>query len=405
MNYPFPLITNIEQVRKAVAGREEFKEVDKGDHIIFNYLVNFADTFPNPWEKYNFPLDGEKEVLNTNSTLLRECRGLVFDKETGRVISRRYHKFFNLNEKPETAHEKLDFTKPHVILEKLDGSMIAPYITSDGELYIGTKMGDTDVAKNAADFISRNDNISEFIEACLRGDETPIFEWCSRRNRIVVDYPDDMLILTAVRDNITGKYLKYSVIKELSKIWQIQCVKAIESTSDDILSSLSTLEDAEGYVIRFDDGHMIKVKGDWYVQLHRLLDSVKNEKDIIPLILNDKLDDAKAFFPDDLAIKLDRFGEKMMQNIFVFADSVLFSTRLLFASQYSDKEFAEAIKESPIKSLFFSIKKHVNKNGYSGKDELREIIFNIVKDNIIKSCSTKAKVEEIRHIIKVKWDD
>ena len=46
MFYKFPVIKNIEQARKAIAGREEFIEADKGDYIVFNYLVNFEDTFP-----------------------------------------------------------------------------------------------------------------------------------------------------------------------------------------------------------------------------------------------------------------------------------------------------------------------------------------------------------------------
>jgi hypothetical protein len=51
--------------------------------------------------------------------------------------------------------------------------------------------------------------IRDFCYDCvIDGDMTPIFEWCSRNQRIVVDYPEDMLVLTAVRDNIEGVYIE-----------------------------------------------------------------------------------------------------------------------------------------------------------------------------------------------------
>jgi len=37
------------------------------------------------------------------------------------VISRRLHKFFNIGELPETESERVDISRPHVILEKMDG--------------------------------------------------------------------------------------------------------------------------------------------------------------------------------------------------------------------------------------------------------------------------------------------
>lgn len=54
----------------------------------------------------------------------RELRGLIFSAADGTVISRRFHKFFNIGELPETQPEKVDMSIPFVVLEKLDGSMI-----------------------------------------------------------------------------------------------------------------------------------------------------------------------------------------------------------------------------------------------------------------------------------------
>jgi len=92
----------------------------------------------------------------------RECRGLIFDAKTGELLSRRFHKFFNINEKEESMLENMtDLSGGHIILEKLDGSMIGTieFVVSAiinsltigafiwrGEVIYGTKLGDSIVS-------------------------------------------------------------------------------------------------------------------------------------------------------------------------------------------------------------------------------------------------------------------
>jgi hypothetical protein len=80
--------------------------------------------------------------------------GLVFCKKEGVVLSRRLHKFFNVGEMAgESTVECIDFACPFVATEKLDGSMICPYVTG-GVLRMGTRMGVTDTAKACEAFIA-----------------------------------------------------------------------------------------------------------------------------------------------------------------------------------------------------------------------------------------------------------
>ena len=104
----------LDLAKEAIKGKDEFVVKDCGSYSIVNYTVAFADTFP--------------EIVCDHDAILRELRGAVFDNTTGECISRRYHKFFNVGEREETLPENLDFSKPHVVLEKLDGSMVAPFI-------------------------------------------------------------------------------------------------------------------------------------------------------------------------------------------------------------------------------------------------------------------------------------
>jgi len=51
-----------------------------------------------------------------------------------------------------------------------------------------------------------NKKYQQFAKWCIENRLTPIFEWCSRKQRIVIDYPEDKLVLLAVRENMSGKY-------------------------------------------------------------------------------------------------------------------------------------------------------------------------------------------------------
>jgi len=196
----FPIIKNADQVLKAIDGNHAFivKRDEENDLLIINYVLNTPDTFP-PF--------GDDPVENERLALLRECRGITFRLSTGELISRPLHKFFNIGERRDVDPEAIDFNKPHRILTKLDGSMLRPIMTKNG-LRWGTKMGVTDVAKIAEEFINNNNTqYNDFATWCIKSDLTPIFEWCSLKQRIVISYSEDNLILIAVRHNFTGEYL------------------------------------------------------------------------------------------------------------------------------------------------------------------------------------------------------
>lgn len=190
MNYEFPKILTIEEVLPALAGRDEFIVADRGDHVILNYTVAFDDSFGTP-DDYH-------------SQLRRECRGLVFYSD-GQLMSRPFHKFFNLGEKPETAD--LNLSVSHELLIKEDGSFIRP-LHVGGKMIWGTKMGFTEVGEKATFFANKNENYVRFGKHCMENNLTPIFEYVAPDNKIVISYEKENLILLAVRDNFTGSYLR-----------------------------------------------------------------------------------------------------------------------------------------------------------------------------------------------------
>jgi RNA ligase len=104
MEYTFPKNITLDDVKEEIKDNKEFIIVEKDNFTVVNYVYAAPETFDTP--------------------LKAELRGLIFCNETGKVINRRFHKFFNVGEKLNAGD--IDISKPHVILEKLDGSMISP---------------------------------------------------------------------------------------------------------------------------------------------------------------------------------------------------------------------------------------------------------------------------------------
>ena len=264
-----------------------------------NYAVGLENTFSLVRHRTHY-----------NMWMRRECRGLIFNTETGEIISRPYHKFFNVGERDETQLNKINLYSPHVVLEKLDGSMIRPIPTKEG-FRLGTKAGITDVAMNAEVFIADKSEYAEFILAMFDGGMTPIFEWCSNKNRIVVSYPKDQLILTGIRNTVMGNYLLYENMKELAEHWNIPVVKAVDGLAVQninlFVEQVREWDDGEGIVLRFNDGHMVKVKADDYVLRHKSKDQINQEKNVLQVIIDDSVDDLVPLLTPDDANRVKSF--------------------------------------------------------------------------------------------------
>lgn len=300
LKYDFPRIETLADVAKYIDNvdfKDSFYIHRKDWYTVVGYHVNFEHTFK--WHD-----DDE-----FGSAIRRECRGLIFNSDN-ELISRPYHKFFNVGEKEELGIDQVDFNTPHRVYEKLDGSMIRP-IPIDmktGDFRLGTKAGVTDVAMNAETWVASKPNYNTFIRQMVTYGLTPIFEWCSRKNRIVVDYPEDRLVLTAIRDTIDGNYLTYDNLNALAQIHNIDLVKSYENNSEDVVHQVRKWNtDDEGIVIRFDEGHMLKVKSENYLQLHKGKSAIANERNVVELVVNDKVDDVVPLLSTDDADRLRKF--------------------------------------------------------------------------------------------------
>ena len=390
MNYEFPIITHISDVLPAINGRDEFVVAEKEGYTVINYNVMMADTFPDV-SSGRTTISGAP-IENRDAAIRRECRGIIFDSKTGDIIRRPFHKFFNVNERDETQDHVVDLSHPHAILEKLDGSMIAPFYV-DGVMVFGTKMGVTDVAKPVEEFVNANPKYLDFSRECLDRGVTPIFEWCSRKQRIVLDYKEDQLILTAMRFMEDGGYFVRSAMETIASRHDIPVVRQFEPQTDmkAFLEHVRDLEDLEGFVVRFDDGHMLKLKCHWYLQIHKAKEAILQDRNIVELILEEHLDDVKAHLPAEDRDRLTQFESDINKAINITVSDIRIQLDSLARNGVDRKTFALGRAQEIdgyIRPIIFRLFGRTDVS----KDEIRGLVCNTLRNNLGRT----AKYEAIR---------
>lgn len=296
----FPYIENLSQMKSILEAKPELRLIDSGlGTLSVAYNISDRNTFKDP--------------------LACEARGITFDKETGNIIGRPLHKFFNLGEREDTLKNNVNFSDIFSIWDKIDGTMISLHRVN-GNLAVKTKKSFlSNEAKRATQFLSKpeNQNILKFCNE-LVDEFTPVFEFTDPENTIVISHKKKDVVLLHVRHIKTGSYIPYNDpdltalvekynVKRLSPLNLKQTEKGTLDI-DSVLEDLKVIEGIEGYVMQFNDGRMIKIKSDWYNAQHRAEAGLR-ERDVVKMFLDGTLDDVKG------ALKTDGYDITKLESI------------------------------------------------------------------------------------------
>lgn len=392
MRYSFPKINRLEEVREAIKDSKEFIVAEREWGFVVNYLVSGPDTFPGVHTAGGSAQMREEETRA--KAIRRECRGLIFCKKTGRITRRPLHKFWNINERDETRLDCIDFSIPHRVYTKLDGSMLAPFEVEYGSGIIrwGTKMGaGTDVATATEVFVADNPKYQLFAEWCIKQDITPIFEYTSPgKHRIVVDYDKPMLTLLAARHMITGEYIDVPDMISKFEIPIVQVHNPVSNPSA-FIEEIKTLKGSEGVVVAWSDGHRVKVKGEWYVTIHKAKDRILHENGVIEMLLDEKVDDVKPFLPEADRHALECYEREFWHGVqdtaarwqlaYIDAKSLFGADRKAFAMEWAPK-FDQYLRAAIFKA-------------WDNPDfDFRAAVVDAVRKNL----GTQNKVNDARHL-------
>jgi T4 RnlA family RNA ligase len=306
--------------------------------------------------------------------ITKMCRGLILDKE-GNVVAKAFDKFFNyeeltLNDIPEESFE---------VFEKLDGSL-GILFWYQGKWILASKGSFiSDQAIKGREILNNKYN----VEVLPKG-YTTVVEIIYPENRIVCDYgEDEELVVLSMISNANGKELDYDSMLSINEVSGFPTIKKYDGITDyDALKSQIN-GNREGYVIRFKNGFRMKIKGEEYVRLHRILTGFSNV-DIWEYLKDGKdLDELLDRVPDefDLWVKntvkdLNKQFWEIQSSSAGFVDNYR-RTRSLAHIPFDKKEFAALVMTQPktLRPIMFSM--------YDGK-KYDEIIWKSLRPKYSK---------------------
>ena len=198
--------------------------------------------------------------------ITKMCRGLILDQD-GNVIAKGFDKFFNLEE--HTSEEIPN--EPFEVFEKLDGSL-GILFWYQGQWILATKGSFT-----SEQSIRAKEILNKYNYHPIPKGYTTLVEIIYPENRIVCGYGnEESLVVLSMINNSSGKELDYTSLLYISDETRMPVVKKYDGINDyKTLKSLIS-KDREGYVVRFRNGFRIKIKGEEYVRLHRILTGFSN---------------------------------------------------------------------------------------------------------------------------------
>ena len=213
------------------------------------------------------------------------ARGIVFDKDTGKVLAYPFEKFFNFGELVDDqsnlttlahdviAHQGYDnllrdiSTQRFRVMDKLDGSLGIMFWT-----------GKTWLIKTAGSFVSEqalwankwaadNIDVTKLDKNC-----TYMFEIIYDEDVHPIQYDFEGLVLLGINDNTTMKEKPFTDIVHTAFELKINHAEVLEFTDfDEVVKYAKALPNAkEGVVVTFDNGFKVKIKGDEFLALQRI---------------------------------------------------------------------------------------------------------------------------------------
>lgn len=292
-----------------------------------------------------------------------ECRGIILERGTWKVVAYPYDKFFNLG---EGYAAKMDWEST-VWYTKLDGSLMNLYYYK-GEWRVQTSgtidadTGSNHISMTFADLFWKavTDMYgcrTKFL-LLLDTNKNYMFELCTPWNIVVTPHTDYKVYLHGVRDMKTFKWIELESVKGLvtAERHNISSITEMESTLNDM-----PWQD-EGYVLVDKYFNRVKCKNPKYVAVHHTATKVSPYA-IMSVIKSNEIDEFLAYFAHhtDEVMLLKSKWDELHNDLLNYYNTV--------KDIETDKEFALTVKECELKrysGLFFSLRNGRIKSVHEG---------------------------------------
>ena len=286
------------------AGNVGMRESACGNFVIFNYRPTLAHAPREAWNEVN-----------------KWCRGLIFDLNTRERIAIPFKKFWGIGQHPEATLDIISKKNIRLAVEKMDGSLgICFWDNYQGKPRVATRGSfQSDQAVWATTWIQHH--ATDVTCAWLRNSGTILAEIIYADNRIVVNYGDweGLSLLAAVlpgQDHSKHPsffFGDHPVISAASSAWKRPEIQTKGMVLAHFAELAKTLDgNKEGWVLVLEDDQLIKIKGDQYLQMHRLRFNLTRKT--IREALTEGLDPMGTIpsgFPDEWLAEVDTIAQDL----------------------------------------------------------------------------------------------
>lgn len=327
------------------------------------------------------------------------ARGLILHPETKTVVATPFPKFFNYGELNHIA----PFGQHFEAHEKVDGSLIVCFWWGN-DWHFTTKGSFNSMQANwAFDWAHLHLNLD-----CLEKGWTYLFEAVYPENRIVIKYPKPELVLLSAYSDMGYEVPTQSLVKSWGDALGCRTAERMpRCTLDELAEKAKTLPgDHEGWVLRFDDGYRLKIKGAEYLRLHRMLSN------LTPLSIWDMLRSGQELItyrqelPEEFWADFDSILTLLLHR----RDQLIHDTRVWLQSlvwspagkqPLTDKEVGLALVNAPehIRRFVFPYRK--TKGNLLSDPRAKEAVYRAIRPTnnhlagYVPSSSTQRVLEEL----------
>ena len=231
---------------------------------------------------FNFTREAFEDNKWNNQTIV--SRGLYINTNTMKIVARGFNKFFNINERPETKFEMLQYTLkfPVTCYVKENGYLgLVSYNEETDDLFITTKSDPTgDYSIWLSNMINRkmSDEAKTIMkQICKEQNVTFVFESVDMENDPhIIEYPkSELYLLSIIKNDMNFSQFDYDQVVNIANKLNIKVKeKAFEIATwteffdwyNNVMSEDYEYNNRkiEGFVIEDSNGFMVKAKLYYY---------------------------------------------------------------------------------------------------------------------------------------------
>ena len=310
------------------------------------------------------------------------CRGLICDKNDN-VIARPFAKFFTIEQEQGTYHLcdeegsfestfKPNFNANVIAVDKLDGSLGILW-DDNGEPALSTRGRlDSEIALSFTEFLRSNSRMYMCAKHMIERfpHKTFLFELLDPEEH-VIHYPHRDIVLLGYVDIETGSWTEGCL---LNSEWEQNGFSVAQRLNCETLGEALALperENAEGMVIHFFDGKLIKFKQDSYLALRALrynwdkgFIAELEKTNFAQWLEYSNHHDLKVFgFSDDVMANIEEVKNVVDNHLYkIYHMASLWNSALVSYNDRTQKEYALKVLGDPLyskhKKFLFAARKY-----------------------------------------------